>query len=362
MAKRGRFMGFTQDEHGKGGHSFAAPTMTAAQQAETDRQIAAIEAARIEAGRVNFGGDGINGDIANLGLNAGATGIEPQYSGQRGISSEVVLPQPTTTRPSEEDFSDVSAAGGGMGFVIDNLVSDPHSMKPVVPSSIIPTQTGMRYVDMARGRTTPSSTGSRIGTGSRSIVSGEAGSYQSGDPRVSRTGSLFGEDMSMLNVFGVSDTPTPSVIKPRTMIGPEGKPTKGAFGGVVETFVPQPEAEAVAEPERTGRGYFGAFQPWGFGSAMPDVYRPQATYVKPPVVERVRTDTYYSGVPSGRRTTITGGVVSSSALGSEGRLLTEAEKRRQIRLQEQIDKATTEPKRTTFRSSEYFGGLNLDHW
>ena len=62
----------------------AEAQLTAEQKAETQRQIEAHKQS------VNFGGTGLNGDIANLGL----SGIQ-----------------------TTNDFSDVSAAGGGQGRV-----------------------------------------------------------------------------------------------------------------------------------------------------------------------------------------------------------------------------------------------------
>ena len=333
MAKRGKFMGFTQED-GKGKATWSAPTMTAAQQAETDRLI------QLDKDRYNFGGTGINGDIANLGL-AAQTGVEPQYSGMEGNIGGMGGGSPPS-RPTPVGGptyrADVPVTAG--------VVSQPQSI--VNDIGALGINAGLSGVDPV------------------------GDSFYSGRPATAPTPPPF-----KFGLGGVS-TNNWTGIDPSVQDIAEDP---GAYGGHVTVAKPHvdfpkaigPEV-SPEQPKRTGQ----VSNLWSYGmlgSKLPPSLQTQSqgTYVPPPVVEKVKHDTHYSGTPqAGRSSFSVSGLDDPSFLGvaagipgnfgkpgfSELSVEEQRLKREEKKLAKAIAKATIEPKRTTYRSSALLGGYD----
>jgi hypothetical protein len=329
-------MGFTQED-GKGKATWSAPTMTAAQQAETDRLI------QLDKDRHNFGGTGINGDIANLGL-AAATGVEPQYSGMGG---------------------NIGGMGGGSPPSRPTPVGGPTYRADVPVTAGVVSQPQSIVNDI----------------GALGINAGLSGVDPVGDSFYSGRPSYSGEGVSnsiidtTLKTLGGVSTNNWTGIDPSVQDIAEDP---GAYGGPVTRAKPHvdfptaigPEV-SPEQPKRTGQ----VSNLWSYGmlgSKLPPSLQTQSqgTYVPPTVVEKVKHDTHYSGTPqAGRSSFSVSGLDDPSFLGvaaleqgkpgfSESSVEEQRLKREEKKLAKAIAKATIEPKRTTYRSSALLGGYD----
>ena len=218
-------MGFTQED-GKGGRSFAAPTMTAAQEAETARQIEADKIAR------NI--HGLGEDMSALGATT-RTGIEPQYTGMGG---------------------NIGGMGGGSPPSSPTPVSGPiyRADVPVTPGVV----------------SQPQSTVNDIGAlGINAGLSGVdpvGDSFYSGKPHSGPVTTPQPLPQPSDQVFAQSDEvwvrgPDGNMIKQTQFINVTGQPTPGAYGGPVTKYEPHVQiAGAISESP------VGFYLPWELGS------------------------------------------------------------------------------------------------
>ena len=203
----------------------AEAQLTAEQKAETQRQIEAHKQS------VNFGGTGLNGDIANLGL----SGIQ-----------------------TTNDFSDVSAAGGGQGRVASpRRTASPANTgqySPTVrttPGVVVPSSRGLNgdIVDLGFNASA---------TGIEPIGMGGQGYYQGGGASGRSISKPVTADTSMLGGEFIPPSESFSVGGPQPL-GPSAQElaiNPGAYGGLVTR-------------DEGGRGYTDSFVRMGVPSQPP---------------------------------------------------------------------------------------------